>query len=199
MKEKKKMLLHSCCGPCSTAVIERLIEEYEVTVFFFNPCITEREEYERRKKNQIFFIEKYNEDNKNLKDFKEVKFIEGDYYPKDYLNVVKGLEEEKEGGKRCEACFKQRLKETAKYAKKAGFQIFTTTLTVSPHKSFDVISNIGKEVEKIENVLYFDGNFKKKAGFQRSIELSKKYELYRQNYCGCIFSKGGREDTICQI
>ena len=184
--EKPALLLHSCCGPCSTAVIERLVDDYDITVFFYNPCITDREEYERRKENQIRFIEYYN---LHLGGTAKVNFIEGDYDPETYFDAVKGHEAEPEGGSRCTICFTQRLETTAEAAKLGGFSLFTTTLTVSPHKNYPLISAIGKRAAEEYGVEFLDLDFKKKAGFQRSIQMSKEYELYRQNYCGCEFSK----------
>lgn len=183
VEERKKLLLHSCCGPCSTSVIERLMEDYDITVFYYNPCITEREEYERRKENQIKYI-----DDVNAKLEKKVGFLEGDYLPEEYFEVVKGLEDEPEGGARCTVCFTQRLGETLKVAETRGYDLFATTLTVSPHKNYKVISNIGQRLSQDSHVEFLDMDFKKKAGFQRSIELSKEHELYRQRYCGCMFS-----------
>ena len=179
----KKMLLHSCCGPCSTSVIERLVPDYDITVFYYNPCITDRDEYEKRKENQIRFIEEYN-DERNLK----ISFTEGRYDSEEYFRRVRGLENEPEGGERCTVCFHQRLEEAARYAGEKGFDIFTTTLTVSPHKNYTLIAGIGREYGEKYGVEFLDMDFKKKAGFQRSIELSKEHELYRQNYCGCVYS-----------
>ncbi len=184
--EKRRILLHSCCGPCSTACIERLLPDYKVTVFYYNPNITDRDEYEKRKINQIKFIEAFNED---IPDEDRVIFIEGEYLPEDFFDVAKGLEDCPEGGERCTECFKLRLDRTAKAATVMGYPIFGTTLTVSPHKNYQLISAIGTQLAEIYELEFLDMDFKKKAGFQRSIELSKKYELYRQNYCGCEFSK----------
>ena len=184
--EKRRILLHSCCGPCSTACIERLLPDYKVTIFFYNPNITDRDEYEKRKANQIKFIEAFNED---VSDEDKVVFIEGEYLPEDFFDVAKGLEDCPEGGERCTECFKLRLDRTAKAASVMGYPIFGTTLTVSPHKNYQLISAIGTNLADVYELEFLDMDFKKKAGFQRSIELSKKYELYRQNYCGCEFSK----------
>ena len=184
--EKRHILLHSCCGPCSTACIERLISDYKITVFFYNPNITDREEYEKRKANQIKFIEAYNSE---VDEEDQVVFIEGEYLPEDFFDAAKGLEDCPEGGERCTECFKLRLDRTARAAIVMGFPIFGTTLTVSPHKNYQLISAIGTELGEVYGLEFLDMDFKKKAGFQRSIELSKKYELYRQNYCGCEFSK----------
>ena len=184
--EKRRILLHSCCGPCSTACIERLLPDYKVTIFYYNPNITDRDEYEKRKANQIKFIEAFNED---VPEEDKVIFIEGEYLPEDFFDVAKGLEDCPEGGERCTECFKLRLDRTAKAATVMGYPIFGTTLTVSPHKNYQLISAIGTQLAVIYELEFLDMDFKKKAGFQRSIELSKKYELYRQNYCGCEFSK----------
>lgn len=185
-QNKEALLLHSCCGPCSTAVIERLYPDYDITVFYYNPCITDGDEYEKRKENQIKFIEEFN---KTADPKDTISFLEGDYKPDDYLNHVKGFESEPEGGARCQLCFEQRLAETAEKAKSLGLNLFTTTLTVSPHKNYQVIKEIAMECAKEKGVEFLDMDFKKKAGFQRSVELAKEYELYRQDYCGCQFSK----------
>lgn len=174
---KKKILLHSCCGPCSTVCIERLIDDYDVTVFYYNPNIYSREEYEKRKKNEKVVCAHF-----------DVPFIDGDYDEESWLEYIKGLEAEKEGGARCEKCFYYRLEETAKKAKEDGFDIFGTTLTVSPHKSTPVINSVGKKLSEKYSVEFLEESFKKKDGYLRSIKLSKELSLYRQNYCGCRFS-----------
>ena len=184
---RKQLLLHSCCGPCSTAVIERLIQDYEITVFFYNPCITDVEEYEKRKLNQIKFITAINQ--KAETEFGRVNFIEGDYEPDEFLEKTKGLENEPEGGERCTVCFRQRLTKTAAYAARHGYPTFGTTLTVSPHKNYKLISEIGNSLAEEYGNEFLDMDFKKKAGFQRSVQLSKEYDLYRQDYCGCCYSK----------
>lgn len=184
-KDKPNLLLHSCCGPCSTAVIERLIDDYNITVFFYNPNITDVEEYKKRRQAQLKVIDAFNNSTKYNG---TIKYMEGKYDPERYLDMVKGHEEDPEGGQRCSICFDLRLEETALMANMYKFDIFTTTLTVSPHKNYEIISSIGKKLSTKYNVLYLDGNFKKKDGFKRSIELSKEMDLYRQNYCGCQFS-----------
>ena len=184
-KEKRKLLLHSCCGPCSTACIERLVPDFKVTIFYYNPNITEKEEYEKRKENQIKFIDKYNE---SLPEEDRIRFIEGEYIPEDFFEAASGLENEPEGGKRCTECFKLRLRRTAEVALETGNTIFGTTLTVSPHKNYPLISEIGKNLAMVCGLEFLDVDFKKKDGYKRSIELSKEYGLYRQNTCGCIFS-----------
>lgn len=184
--EKPSVLLHSCCGPCSTAVVERLAPDYQITIFFYNPCITDEEEYQKRKKAQLEFINQYNS---SLPPKEHIGFMEGPYDTKNYYKVVKGLEGEPEGGGRCYNCFWQRLEKTAEMCSMAGCDYFTTTLTVSPHKNYKVISGIGKELALKYNLSFLDMDFKKKDGFKRSTELSKQHGLYRQNYCGCEFSK----------
>lgn len=183
---KPALLLHSCCGPCSTSVIERLAPDYDITVFFYNPCITDEAEYEKRKESQIAFIEKYN---LKLAGLHRIHFIEGVYEPDKYYQLTAGFSNEPEGGARCTICFRQRLEKTAQTAADKGYGIFTTTLTVSPHKNYPLISAIGKELSEAYGIEFLDLDFKKKAGFQRSIQLSKEYGLYRQNYCGCSYSK----------
>lgn len=183
---KPSILLHSCCGPCSTTGIERLMTEYSVTVLYYNPCIHPLSEYEKRKQTQIDLIEKLNS---NLEE--KVYFLESDYDDKKYFEKVKGHEKDKEGGERCKLCFIQRLEMTAKLAKEKGFDFFTTTLTVSPHKNAELINKIGEELALKYDVKYLPCNFKKQNGYLRSVELSKAYGLYRQNYCGCVYSMRG--------
>ncbi len=195
---KEKVLLHSCCGPCSTACVERLAPDYSITVFFYNPCITDPEEYERRKANQIRFLE---ERNRRLREAgmpaeDQVAFVGGAYDPGAYFERVRGLEDEPEGGARCRVCFLDRLTAARDYARAHGYPLFTTTLTVSSHKDYRLISSIGKALaaETPEGPAFLDVDFKKKDGFRRSVELSKEYGLYRQDYCGCLFSKRQREE-----
>ena len=178
----KKLLLHSCCGPCSTAVIEKLHEDgnFEITVFYFNPNITDREEYEHRKAEQKRALAEL---------YPFVGFIEGNYDPCEYYEIISGYEGDPEGGFRCSLCFTLRLEETARYAKEHGFDCFDTTLSVSPYKSYDTICAIARQLENKYGVEYLAGNYKKKDGYKRSIELSKQLGLYRQHFCGCEFSK----------
>lgn len=183
------MLLHSCCGPCSTAVIERLAEDWKITVFYFNPNITDPAEYEHRKAEQKRFITEYNE-----KAAVPVEFIEGDYDPDSFFALVSGHEEDREGGPRCSLCFRQRLGAAAALAASMGFDAFDTTLTVSPYKNYDVISEIGRKLEGEYGVAYVCGNYKKKDGYRRSVALSNEYGLYRQHYCGCVFSEKQAEE-----
>lgn len=195
-EKRPTMLLHSCCGPCSTAVIERLIERYDLTVFFYNPNITNEGEYEKRLETQKKFIDAYNAD---MADGcrTSVRLIEGEYDPENYAEAVRGLEDEPENGARCTKCFEIRMKKTAMEAERLGFDSFATTLSVSPHKNTQRINNIGYELEKEFAPAFLDESFKKKDGFKRSTELSREYGLYRQNFCGCVFSErpgAGAED-----
>lgn len=186
---KPELLLHSCCGPCSTSVIERLVDEFNVTVFFYNPCITDEEEYRRRREAQIQFIEQFNEENAGRC---RIVFREGDYCPGAFFEATAGLGNEPEGAARCEVCFRQRLEKTAAAACISGADYFGTTLTVSPHKDYKLISEIGRELALKYGLSFLDRDFKKKDGFARSIQLSRKYSLYRQNYCGCKYSERER-------
>lgn len=181
--EKKKLLLHSCCAPCSTAVIERLVDDFDITVFYYNPNIYPKEEYEKRKNEQKRYIKLLNS-GKNI----EIKMLDADYNPIAYYGAVKGLQNEKEGGARCARCFKLRLKRTAMAAKEHGMDIFATTLTVSPHKNSKVINEIGNQIAAEVGIPFLESDFKKQDGYKRSIDLSKENNLYRQNYCGCKFA-----------
>lgn len=185
------LLLHSCCAPCSSYVIEYLSDYFNITVFYYNPNISYESEYIHRLNEQKRLISQ-------MATKYPVTVIESDYNSKDFFDVCKGLENEKEGGKRCEKCFYLRLQNTAKLAKKENFDFFATTLTISPLKNAELINSIGEEIEKQYNVKYLCSDFKKKNGYKRSIELSKQYSLYRQNYCGCIFSKKESEERLSQ-
>ena len=184
--EGEKLLLHACCAPCSSAVLERIGNFFEISILYYNPNITEKEEYEKRideiKKLISMIHPKY-----------KVSLIEGDYNPEKFFEMAKGLEKEPERGKRCYKCYEMRLEETAKIAEKLGFNHFATTLTLSPHKNSNWINEIGEELTKKYNTNYLYSDFKKKNGYKRSIELSKEYNLYRQDYCGCIYSKRGND------
>lgn len=175
------LLLHSCCGPCSSYVLEVLTQYFSVTVVYYNPNIFPREEYEKRLCEQKKIIEKM--------PFKNpVRLMECDYNEEEFLTAASGYENEREGGARCEKCFRLRMKKTAALAKENGFDFFTTTLSVSPHKNAPLLNKIGEELEEEYGVKYLYADFKKKDGYKRSTELSKQYELYRQDYCGCRFS-----------
>lgn len=178
------LLLHSCCAPCSTYVLDYLMKYFKITVFYYNPNIYPRAEYEKRLANQKKLIIQMNGEFNS-----KINFIEGEYCNMEFCKNFMGLELEPEGGKRCELCYRLRLEATAKMAYKNKFDYFTTTLTVSPHKNAQTINDIGKDLANKYNVKYLFSDFKKKEGYKKSIELSRKYELYRQNYCGCVFSK----------
>ncbi len=182
--EKQKLLLHSCCAPCSTAVIERLISDYDITILYYNPNIYPEQEYLKRKNEEIRYIKIFNKKNSNS----NVKMLDCDYESEKFYEAVKGLEDEKEGGARCPVCFKLRLQKTAELAKQNGYDIFGTTLTVSPHKNAELINQIGQSIENNLEIKFLQSNFKKQDGYKRSIELSKENNLYRQNYCGCEFA-----------
>ncbi|MFA5445938.1 MAG: epoxyqueuosine reductase QueH [Bacteroidales bacterium] len=179
--DRKKLLLHVCCGPCSTTALERLYSEYDVTVFYYNPNTAPKKEYLLRRDEAIRYTREVFGS--------EVDFQEGEYCPDAFLEAVKGFEDEPEGGRRCEICFRMRLEETARYARENGYSHFCTTLTLSPHKNAVLINRLGEELAcKYEGLTYLPSDFKKRNGFGRSVEISKKHELYRQHYCGCVFS-----------
>lgn len=175
-----KLLLHSCCGPCSSYVLTYLLDYFDITVFYYNPNIYPEDEYQKRLTEQIKLINALND--------KKIKILTLPYNNQEFTNKVTGLETEKEGGKRCTLCYQLRLEQTAKYAKEHNFDYFGTTLSVSPYKHSDILNNIGSMLEKKYQIKYLYSDFKKKDGYKKSIELSKKYNLYRQNYCGCQFS-----------
>ena len=175
------ILLHSCCGPCSTCCIERLSEYFKITVFYYNPNIYPEEEYYKRKEVELDFIKKYTSKYK-------IEFLDCDYEPEKYDEVVRGFEYCREGGERCYRCYRLRLEETAIKAKENNFDYFTTTLSVSPHKNSKWINEIGFMLEDKYDMKFLPSDFKKKNGYKRSIELCEKYCLYRQNYCGCKYS-----------
>ncbi len=177
------LLLHSCCAPCSSYVLEYLCEHFKIYDFFYNPNITIEEEYILRKEEMIRFI-------KEFPPATDVTFVDVVYDPEHYLNAVKGYENCKEGGERCHICFALRLEESAKKAKELGCDYFATTLTISPLKNAEKINEIGKMIGEKYGVNYLPSDFKKKNGYKRSVELSSEYDLYRQQYCGCEFSKG---------
>lgn len=181
------LLLHSCCAPCSSYVIEYLSNYFEITVFFYNPNIFPREEYLRRCDEQMRLIAEMPTKN-------AVKFLEGDFEDDLFYKMCTGLEQEKEGGQRCGACFTLRLKAAASKANELKTDYFATTLTISPLKNAQLINTIGRAVGEKYSAAYLPGDFKKKNGFKRSIELSREYGLYRQDYCGCKFSKKEREE-----
>ena len=175
------LLLHSCCGPCSSYVLEVLSQHFNVTVLYFNPNIYPESEYKKRLAEQMKII-----DGMPFKN--PVSLMECDYDENEFLAAAEGFENEREGGARCEKCFHLRMEKTALLAKENGFDFFTTTLSVSPHKNAPLLNKIGEELSEKHGIKYLYGDFKKKEGYKRSIELSAQYDLYRQNYCGCRFS-----------
>ena len=183
-----RVLLHSCCGPCSSAVLEYITQYFDVTLLWYNPNLYPKEEFDRRFKTQVELIEKM-----GLAD--KVDILAEPWKSEDYYRRVKGLENEPEGGKRCAACFRLRLLETARLAKHYGYDYFCTTLTLSHHKDAVLINTIGEEIAKAVGVSWLPSDFKKRNGENRSIELSEQYGLYRQLYCGCEFSLRKREET----
>lgn len=176
------LLLHSCCAPCSSYVLMYLSEFFDIIVFYYNPNIFPETEYEQRKTEQKRLLNEMRLKNK-------VSFLDCDYTPEDFFEIIKGYEKEPEGGKRCEICYKLRLEKTAKIGKKIGANFFASTLSVSPYKNAQKLNEIGETLAIQYNVPYLASDFKKKNGYKISIELSKKYDLYRQNFCGCVFSK----------
>ena len=176
------ILLHSCCAPCSSYVIEYLTNYFNITILYYNPNISPYEEYLKRKKEQIKLINTIPTKNK-------INILDCDYNNNLYEEQIKGLEQEPEKGARCPICFNLRLEYTAKKSKENNYDYFGTTLTVSPYKNSALINSIGEELSKKYNIKWLYSDFKKNNGYKRSIELSKEYNLYRQNYCGCIYSK----------
>ena len=193
-----RLLLHACCAPCSSYCLEYLREYFDITVFFYNPNITEENEYRKRVIEEKRLIEKYNRQvrEKNFEGMNSdenariIEIIEGEYKPSDFFDAARGYEDCKEGGERCRKCFELRLRETARVAAEQGFDYFTTTLTISPLKNADVLNEVG---ETAGGEKFLPSDFKKKNGYKRSIELSHKFDLYRQDFCGCGFSKAQRE------
>lgn len=176
-----RLLLHSCCAPCSSYCIEYLSQFFEITVFYYNPNISESEEYKKRVAEQIRLIETMPVRNK-------VSYIVGDYEPQEFFNAVKGLEHCREGGHRCFVCYELRLDRTAQAAVEGKFDYFSTTLTISPLKNSMKLNEIGLKLQEKYGVKYLVSDFKKRNGYKRSIELSREYNLYRQDYCGCVYS-----------
>lgn len=176
------LFLHSCCAPCSSYVLEYLSNFFSITVFYYNPNISPKEEYEHR-------VEEIRRLIGEMEFVHPVKFVEGGYEPKEFFDMAKGLEDVPEGGERCFRCYRLRMEEAAKLAKEGGYDYFATTLTISPLKNAGKLNEIGEELEGIYKVSHLPSDFKKKNGYKRSIELSHEHGLYRQNYCGCVFSK----------
>ena len=180
-----KLLLHSCCAPCSSYCLEYLSSFFTITVLYYNPNISPKEEFQKRAQEQQRLISEIPAKN-------PVSLVVDDYDPQEFFSAVKGLENIREGGERCFACYKLRLERAAKYAKEYNSDFFRTTLSIRPLKNAQKINEIGGELSEIYSVKFLPSGFKKKGGYQRSIELSREYDLYRQNYCGCVFSKAER-------
>lgn len=176
------LLLHACCAPCSSYVLEYLSKYFKITILYYNPNIYPEEEYQRRLEELKVFLPKRDYPN-------PISLIEDDYNPLEYKNAIKGLEELGEKSKRCYMCYKLRLERACKYAVEHDFDYFTTTLSISPYKISSWLNEIGEQLEKQYGIKYLYADFKKRNGYKRSLELSKEYNLYRQEYCGCLFSK----------
>ncbi len=188
-QEIPTLFLHSCCAPCSSYVLEYLSPYFQITVFYYNPNITASPEYFKRVEEQKRLISLLNQREGHY----PISVIEGDYRPEYFLEMAKGLEDCLEGGERCFGCYRLRLEETAKLARQQKADYFATTLTISPLKNAEKLNEIGEELADTYQVPWLPSDFKKKEGYKRSIELSQAYGLYRQDYCGCAFSKAERE------
>ena len=180
---KPKLLLHACCGPCSSYVIEYLSKYFDITIYYYNPNTYPESEYIRRLDELNKFVINFND---------SVKVIEENYNSKEFYNSIRGLEHLGEKSKRCYKCYELRMNKTAIYAKENNYDYFTTTLSISPYKNAEWINEIGKKLEEEIGIKYLYSDFKKKNGYKRSLELSKEYKLYRQEYCGCVYSKEER-------
>ena len=187
LKSTPTLLLHSCCAHCSSYVLNYLSKHFKITVLYYNPNISPKEEYEKRKQEQIRLIQEMPFENK-------VDIMDCDYDNDQFETLVKGLEEEREGGSRCFRCYRLRLEKTALLASQNHYDYFGTTLTVSPYKNSQKLNEIGYDLEHIYHIPYLYSDFKKKEGYKKSIEFSKIYHLYRQNYCGCVYSKKQSEN-----
>lgn len=186
LNKKPTLLLHACCGPCSSYVLEYLNNYFDITILYYNPNIYPDSEYYRRKDELKKFLGEF-------KDIPSIKLIEDDYNPDDYYKAIEGKEELGEKSIRCYKCYELRLERAAKFAKEHNYDYFTTTLSISPYKISSWINEIGGLLENKYNVKYLYADFKKKNGYKRSLELSSEYGLYRQDYCGCKYSKEVRE------
>lgn len=192
MKEGKRpsLFLHACCAPCSSYVLEYLTQYFDITVFYYNPNISPKEEYEKRVEEIDRFI--------SLVHSGRVKLLEGVYHPEDFYEAVRGMEHLKEGSERCYRCYELRLRESARIASEQGFDYFSTTLSISPYKNAKWLNEIGIRLGEEYHIPYLVSDFKKKNGYKRSIELSAEYGLYRQDYCGCVYSRQQREAEIAE-
>ena len=193
--QDKRLLLHVCCAPCSSYCLEYLACHYAIDVYFYNPNITDMDEYEKRAKELVRFVDEFNSrfEGKISKNenriYKKVNVILGSYEPDKFFNMAKGLEEAPEGGSRCKKCYELRLRQSAVVAKEGAYDYFTTSLSISPYKNAQWLNEIGRELVGEFGVNYLFSDFKKKNGYKRSIELSNEYNLYRQDFCGCVYSK----------
>lgn len=183
--KEKTLMLQGCCAPCSSYVLTSLKERIKIKVLYYNPNIVDSEEYDTRAKELARLVTILSKEYPNA----SIEYLEGKKEPERFLEIAKGLEKEPEGGARCEKCFELRLRETAKEAKRTGCDYFSTTLTISPLKNAELINSIGERIASEEGIRFLNSDFKKKEGYKQSVELSKKYGLYRQDYCGCPFSK----------
>lgn len=181
------LFLHSCCAPCSSYTLEYLSEYFEITVYYFNPNISPEAEFDKRFAEQKRLIE-------NLPAVHKISLIRGEYDYNEFLNIAKGYEDVPEGGERCFRCYRMRLEKSAALAKEQGFDYFCTTLSISPLKNSQKINEIGMDIADKLGIEWLPSDFKKKEGYKRSIELSREYNLYRQNFCGCVFSKENSDE-----
>ena len=187
INKKPKLLLHACCGPCSSYVVEYLSKYFNITIYYYNPNTYPENEYIRRKDELKKFIKQFNN---------TIEIKESEYHSEEFYKKIKGLENKGEKSERCYNCYKLRLENSAKYAKENNFDYFTTTLSISPYKNAEWINEIGKDLEKQYGIKYLFADFKKKNGYKRSLELSREYNLYRQEYCGCVYSMQERKNNI---
>ena len=195
------LFLHSCCAPCSSYVLEYLSQYFFITVFYYNPNIYPDEEYYKRVEEQKHFIQRFNENSRQAsmeagaqRRFHKISFVEGNYDKERFYAMAKGLEQVPEGGERCFACYELRLREAAEHAQRLGMDYFTTTLSISPMKNAEKLNEIGEKLAQEYGVKYLTSDFKKKNGYKRSTELSREYGMYRQDYCGCVFSLRERKE-----
>lgn len=188
--KENTLLLHACCAPCASSCMERVRDDLATTVFFYNPNITSIDEYNKRNEELVRLISTYNE----MSDRGLIKYLEGEYEPREFTTLAKGLESCPERGERCLKCYELRILRTGIMANELGYDFFTTTLTLSPLKDATALNEIGYRIaNKLGGAKWLPSDFKKEGGYQRSIELSKKYDLYRQDYCGCVYSKRDRD------
>lgn len=176
--KKPRLFMHACCAPCSSYCVTYLKDFFDITLFYYNPNITDFDEYQKRLLELKKFADNFN-----------IEVLDGDYNNQEFFTAIKGLESEVEGGKRCFECYKLRLEKTATKARDLGYDYFCSTLSISPLKNADKLNEIGEELSSVYKVAHLPNDFKKKGGYLKSVELSKEYGLYRQNYCGCVFSK----------